>query len=218
MPISAKKAKEIDKALDIYRRKLAKLLLSAVTTAYIKGDTNAQEMLGISISMDLVQKEALEFLVPYGDMLVNEGATIIKGEKIYWLNDHTNRTRQKVLDVITKGIEEGKPVAEIGGKKIAPGTIAEDLQNLLIRDKDYEYVRIARTETGRVQNIGTLNRFGKHDVEEVTVLDDEGPASCEACKLANGQVWSLEKASINELEHPNCVRAFSPIIKRTGAD
>lgn len=214
MPISTKEAAEIDKALETYQKKLAKLIISAVTKAYIDGDINAQEMLGVSVSLDLVQKEAKEYLVPYGELLVNEGSTIIKGMEIPWLRDHTMRTRQKVFDVIEAGIKEGKPVAEIGGKRIAPGTIAEDLRNLLIRDKDYEYVRIARTEPARIQNIGSLHRFEKHDVSEVTVLDDEGPNSCEACKLANGQVWPIKKALVNELEHPNCVRSYSPIIKR----
>jgi hypothetical protein len=35
-----------------------------------------------------------------------------------------------------------------------------------------------------------------------------------ACQAANGQVWTVEKASANPLEHPNCVRSFTPILNK----
>ena len=115
-----------------------------------------------------------------------------------------------MYDIVEKGLQEGKPVADIGGKRGVKGTIADDLKQLGIRDKDYEYVRIARTETARIQNQGTLNRYGKNNITHVNVID--GDEFDDRCAAANGQVWTVEFAASHELEHPNCTRAFSPVI------
>lgn len=211
-----KKATEraLTAAHDKYQRALTGILTHEAMRAHIAGDVGAHKALGISVSFDLVQKEALAYSKEYGELLYREGATIIEGRKVPWLRKSTGRTREAIFKTINEGLKEGKPVAQIGGKRIAPGTIAHDLRKLVIRDKDYEYVRIARTEVGRIQNQGTLTRYDRNDVTEVDVLDDEGPNSCEACIIANGQRWTLDYARTHELEHPNCVRAFTPVIKR----
>ncbi len=201
-------------AHDKYQRTLAGILTREAVRAHIAGDISAHELLGISVSFDLVQAEALAYSREYGALLTKEGATIIRGKKVPWLKDSTARTRERVFTIIRDGLEEGKPVAQIGGKRIVPGTIAHDLRTTLIREREFEYVRIARTEVGRIQNQGTLTRYAVNNVTEVDVLDDEGPNSCDACREINGQRWTLEYARTHELEHPNCVRAFAPVIKR----
>ena len=201
-------------AHDKYQRALAGILTREAVRAHIAADISAHEVLGISVSFDLVQAEALAYSTAYGALLKREGATIIRGKKVPWLKDSTTRTRERVFTIIRDGLEQGKPVAQIGGKRIVPGTIAHDLRTTLIREREFEYVRIARTEVGRIQNQGTLTRYAINDVTEVDVLDDEGPNSCDACREINGQRWTLEYARTHELEHPNCVRAFAPVIKR----
>ena len=206
--------KEIDKAMDNYYRDIAMVARNNAVRSYVAGDIIAHRVLGLDISFNLIQKEALEYSKGYGKLLYREGATIIRGKKVPWLKDSTTRTRERVFTIIRDGLEEGKPVAQIGGKRIVPGTIAHDLRTTLIREREFEYVRIARTEVGRIQNQGTLTRYAINDVTEVDVLDDEGPNSCDACREINGQRWTLEYARTHELEHPNCVRAFTPVIQR----
>lgn len=203
----------IDTALTMFQKDIADAVVVAMVAAHIKGDLKAQKALGMDISFDLVNKAAQEYAKVHGSMLRREGATIIKGKKIPWLADSNKDLRSKVVDIIQKGLDEGKPVAEIGGKRVAPGTIAKDLQDALVRDRGYKNVRIARSEVARIQNIGSLNRYENRGIRRVHVLDDEGPNSCEECKIANGQIWTLEKAMINELEHPNCVRSFAPVVE-----
>ncbi len=206
--IAAKKA--IDLTIDNYEKNIITSLTDTVFKAHVAGDIVAYDSLSIPVIESKVHQAALDFGKEYSKLLKSEGASIIQGKKIPWLAEHTEHTRQQVYNIVEAGIKEGKPVASIGGKTGVPGTVADDLKQLAIREKDYEYVRIARTETAHVQNQGALNRYTENSITHVNVHD--GLDFDEACRAANGQVWTVEYAQSHELEHPNCTRSFSPII------
>jgi hypothetical protein len=44
----------------------------------------------------------------------------------------------------------------------------------------------------------------------VDVLDGDDD---EPCASANGARWTVEEAEANPLGHPNCTRAFSPVVE-----
>lgn len=74
---------------------------------------------------------------------------------------------------------------------------------------------IARTESGTAYNTLSVAAYRASGVvTTVTVLDgaDDGP-----CADANGSVWTLDEAAKRPLEHPRCVRAFSPIVEMAQA-
>lgn len=52
----------------------------------------------------------------------------------------------------------------------------------------------------------TLDRAVAEGAAGVLITDNEGPNSCQPCKTANGQRWSLGYYARNLSEHPNCVR------------
>lgn len=213
MKKSTKKA--INLTIDDYITDMTTALTATAVEAHIAGDIIAYHALKIPVAENIVQQAAIDFGKDYSKLLKNEGASIIQGKKIPWLAEHTEHTRQQVYDIVEQGLKEGKPVASIGGKTGAPGTIADDLKQLGIRDKDYEYVRIARTETARIQNQGTLNRYGENNITHVNVIDGGQESSCEECDAINGSVWTVEYSQDHELEHPGCVRTFSPVIPDT---
>ncbi len=204
---------EIDKAIGAYQATLASDLTDNAVKAWIAGDMIGHKQLKIPINMGAVHKEALRFGKVHGKLLRDEGATIIKGRKIPWLADSVKSTRGDVVDIINKGIEDGLPMGDITGKKIVPDTVSYNLRETLIRDKDFEYVRIARTETAQIQNQAALNRYKINKITHVTVLDGGTPGSCDICNAINGSVWTIEKAQVNELEHPQCTRSFTPLIE-----
>ncbi len=210
MPIKKSTEKLIDTALDDYREEMVEAATEVAVSAHVVGDVAAYSKLGIPIAENVVQEEALKFGKVYAARLSKTGGTIIQGKQINWLEDQVLNTRKDVYNTIKLGLEEGKPVASIGGKLAPPGTVAHDLKNTLIRDKDFEYVRIARTETARIQNQATLSRFAKNGITHVNVVD--GTDFDEECAAANGQVWTVEYAQTHELEHPNCTRTFGPVI------
>lgn len=74
------------------------------------------------------------------------------------------------------------------------------------------YARMAiQTGMARLRNSARLNAAAKMESRGVIVSDNEGPNSCEACKVANGQRWSLAVAAEELIEHPHCVRDFTPM-------
>lgn len=200
-----KTAKAIDKALDKFEKNVQNTLTENAIKAYVTGSLKGYKNLGIIPELDLVRADSIAFAKAYKDLLVNEGATIIQGEKIAWLKDHKKETRKKVHDIIQKGLEEGK------SPTIGKESIAKELGKVM-KDQEYRMKRIARTEIAYIQNKGTIASYKNNKVTKVQVLDNEGPNSCPECEEANGQIWTLEYAETHELEHPNCVRAFIPII------
>ena len=201
---------EIDKAIGVYQTVLANDLTDNAVKAWIAGDMIGHKQLKIPISMGAVNKEALRFGKIHGKLLRDEGATIIKGRKIPWLADSVQSTRVQVVDVINQGIADGLPMGDITGKKIVPDTVSYNLRETLVRNKDYEYVRMARTETAAIQNKAAINRYEINGIKKVLVHD--GHDFDAACAAADGQIWSTAYAMSHELEHPNCTRAFSPVL------
>jgi hypothetical protein len=159
-----------------------------------------------------ISTNALDFARNYGELLRTEGASVIGGQKVTWLKDFGAEQRNAIDQIIEKGLKEGRaPGVKESGIGIYPkDSIAADLQGYFDERKSHAST-VARTETGRIQNLSSLDRWNDHGVTEVDVLDDEGPHSCNGCQSANAQRWTLEYAMEHELEHPNCVRAFNPV-------
>jgi hypothetical protein len=71
---------------------------------------------------------------------------------------------------------------------------------------------IANTEFHSLQN-DVVVKLAQDTKEVVAVFVTDGIRWDADCAEANGSVWSLEYASANPLQHPNCVRQFHPIGK-----
>lgn len=144
----------------------------------------------------------------YGSLLYREGASIIQGEKIPWLKDHTGQTRENVFKTIRDGLKEGKPVSKIGGKKLGKGTIAYDLKQIM-KTEDSGMVRIARTEVARIQSAGSMTRYKANNVKKIKILCAADP--CEICAPYCNQI--MDFSEVPEIPiHPNCRCSYSPVI------
>lgn len=189
-------------ALDKHQRTVANALTREAVRAHISGDLTAYKaMQPIGIRFDLVQAEALAYSKEYGALLKREGASIIQGKKVPWLKDSTGRTRAEVFKTINEGLKEGKPVDKIG----------RELRKTLIRDKKFEFERIARTEVARIQSAGSLARYEANGVKKFKWLCGGDP--CPLCSPYCGKIFSIDE--IPEIPvHPNCTCDKAPIITR----
>ena len=74
-----------------------------------------------------------------------------------------------------------------------------------------KYTRmLIRTKSANAYNSGSLNKFTEEGVTRVQVFD--GVKDDEECANANGQIWSLRYAMNHVISHPNCRRAFGPVL------
>lgn len=205
----------INSALQQWKIDYIKTLTEGALEAHISGAVRGEHELGNDEldrdDMNLINDRALAFSETYGRMLTDEGASIINGEKIYWLRDMDEQNRNDITKIIRDGLAEGKPTGQKeSGKGTYPkGSIARELQDYFTERKSHASM-VARTEIARIQNISGMERYQARGIKQVEVLDGNGEASCPECDEANGQIWDLDYAMTHELEHPNCRRAFNP--------
>lgn len=133
--------------------------------------------------------------------------------------DLANPFVQTVLTRLAKNI---KAVAEttkddiraLVGRQADEGWSIEELQKAIREKGDVasrtRALTIARTETGTAYNQGAIAAYRVGGVTHVDVLDGDDD---EPCASANGSRWTLEEAEANPLGHPNCTRAFSPVVE-----
>ena len=98
------------------------------------------------------------------------------------------------LDQIVRGVPNDK----YGGLK---KVVRETYKN---RSKT-----IARTEVGFAQNTGTAARYKAAGVVQVSIQDGDED---ELCAPYDGTVQTIDWALDNPIAHPNCTRAYAPII------
>lgn len=206
--------KGIDDALEARKKAYIQALANKAMREYVKAQVDAElEIHNRVLTPDdwmVINKAALTYHSKYTVMLEKEGASIIQGRKVPWMKDMDESTRKQVSDIIKKGIEEGKPTGVIETKKgtYPAGSIAADLHGYF-DDRKSHAAMVARSEVTRIQNVAKLERWQDRGFDRSSVLDDEGPNSCDPCAKANGQVWTIEYALSHEKQHPNCVRRFS---------
>lgn len=213
--MKSKTQRALDTALDKRQKKITNILIKDAAISYTEGDLAAHKKLNIESSFKQVHKAALVYAKEYGTLLTKEGASMIQDvtppygyTKIAWLKDNSARTRGQVVDVLEAGLKEGKPVASIGGKHAVEGTIAYDLQHLIVRGKEYENVRIARTETARIQMEASKRRYIANNINEIQRLC--GPDPCDACAESCNKIFKISVAP--GLLHPDCTCDNAPII------
>jgi hypothetical protein len=108
-------------------------------------------------------------------------------------------TRDAIRAAVNTGNEQGWSISQLAS------TISEGSAFSASRA-----TTIARTESGTAYNRGNVAAYKDSGVvSQVQVMDgDDDPE----CADADGQTWDLDQAQAEPLQHPNCVRAFAPIV------
>lgn len=118
-------------------------------------------------------------------------------------------TREKIIEVLSIGAEQGWGIDElVRGVDGQPGLRAVVEETYKGRARN-----IARTELGTAQQTAATNRFAAAGITHVEVLDGGGEDSDDECNRLNGTRQTLAWAQANPLGHPQCVRAFAPIVE-----
>lgn len=92
---------------------------------------------------------------------------------------------------------------------VSQADIADAIEELFAGMTPERAEMIARTELGYAGNRGTV--AAGRDTGAVAARVSDGTDSDQECADADGQLWTLEEADINALEHPNCGRSFEMV-------
>lgn len=166
-------------------RAVEKVIVEQAEAGYKSGIELAERRLRVDISFRL-QRPAVQ---RYLDQIVTPFSKNIT-------SGISNRIRRQ----LSRGIAEGESLSTLK-KRVSKVFKGVTTKRALL---------IARTETARAHNVGTIGGYRQSNiVKQVEVsdgLDFDAP-----CVQANGSKWSLELAETNPIQHPNCIRAFIPI-------
>jgi hypothetical protein len=135
------------------------------------------------------------------DPFVQRSMTDYVTARVKQLEAHT---REEVKSLVQSAIEAGAgSVPELRDK------LMQDVLGRYDGYAQWRAQRIAQTETAIAYNHGSVYAYRHAGVSRVLVSDSDDD---EECSRANGQIWTLAQALANPTAHPNCTRAFSPII------
>lgn len=109
-------------------------------------------------------------------------------------------TQQEIRNLVGQQAREGWSADELADRLLQLGEIRSRTRATMI----------ARTETGAGYNLGSVAAYRAAGLTHVDVLDGDED---EPCASANGARWTLAQAEANPLGHPNCTRAFVPVVE-----
>lgn len=130
-------------------------------------------------------------------------------------NEHVQTVLDRLANDVQRVAETTKEeIRRLVGQQASEGWTIEELARR-IRELGETRSRtrattIARTETGTAFNLGSVAAYRVGNVSQVEVLDGDDD---EPCRSANGARWTLDEAEAAPLGHPNCTRAFSPVVE-----
>jgi HK97 family phage portal protein len=181
-----------------------------------------EQHLGVPVGINLEDPRARE--------LIGRWATR-KG-----LADVNQQTRDAVMAALKDGREAGDGAYALGkrirgmveGRHMYPGVYQEAYDAAIKRGwgeeaagragdraaRQFRAETIARSETKTAQNYSSVEAYINSEVVEGLIVYD-GTDDDDACREANGQIWSFEKGLERAIEHPRCVRAFAPQVRKT---
>jgi HK97 family phage portal protein len=122
------------------------------------------------------------------------------------IKDIVETTRSALQDALKYGNENGWSIQQlVKGDENQAGIQA-------IVDETYKNrsTTIARTELGNAQNMVSAERYKANGLSLVEILDNGDSDDDDECKIANGQIWTIDYFQSNPLEHPNCTRCSVP--------
>lgn len=183
-------------AIQTFEENRIDVMVKGATKGYLKGEMIAHTRLDTPFKSSEVKDDIYSFLKTYKAQL-DEGYTIIQGEKNYWLKKRTLEERQKIFDIISNGITEGK----------SPPKVAKEFEKYFGMAKR-DAVTLARTETAYVQATGRDIRYKKFGVKKVKWLLGKNP--CDVCRALGGKIFMLADPQIRQPKHVRCTCDLSP--------
>jgi HK97 family phage portal protein len=115
-------------------------------------------------------------------------------------------TRQELEDCLKYANENGWSI----GRLVRGDETQRGIRDIVEQTYKGRAETVARTELGEAQNRATAERYKANGVDRVEILDNGNDDDDEPCKIAAGQIWSVEYFSDHLLEHPRCTRAGAP--------
>lgn len=190
---------EIQPQLDKILEKAAPTMEKHIEQFYAAGKTLGYDQMKVASFFGNSDRHALFTLKNYNfDLIRNASNDLINGiRREVW----QGTARGDAVDVIAKEILRlpMEPLQTSSGRMISPQVRAD---------------MIARTESMRALNQGTLLSFQQYGVEmvEVPPSGTEGDWNCDCEDIVDGSPYPINEAPVLP-DHPNCTHTYSPVME-----
>jgi len=135
------------------------------------------------------------------DPFLQQHMTAYVGERIVQLS---RTSRQDVIMTIRRALRDAGDLTASNLQDRILDAVRAKYQSY----ETYRALRIARSESAIAYNHGNVLGASQAGFDQVEVID--GTEWDEECREANGQIWTIQQALANPIQHPNCERAFVP--------
>lgn len=166
-------------------------------------DLLGPSMLRIAVSQGQVAADGLkDGTFAADDPFLSTHFTSYLARRISQIDETTRATIRSELQRVLED-SEAIPLTEV----------AERLSDAVLDSEAFSPSRaqtIARTETATAYNVGAVAAYRQNDIAKVQVNDGDG---CDDCAEVDGEIWTLDEALAEPLQHPNCVRSFAPVVE-----
>lgn len=150
------------------------------------------------------------------ELAYSDAGDLLGDDSIRWdlsnprVKDVIDGLAEKIRGVAESTKEDVRRWIEVGTEEgLSVDKIAEQIRSNAANISPSRALTIARTESAVAYSSGAILAYGDAGVTRVEVLDGDED---EACAAANGQIWTLEEAMQEPIAHPNCTRAFAPVV------
>lgn len=184
-------------AIPTFENARMETIIAGASKNYLNGTKIAYERLGENFVSSEVKDDVYSFLKTYKKQ-INEGYTIIQGEKVYWLRDRTLNERQKIFDIIKEGVTENKH----------QGVIIQEFKNYFSMQESQAEV-IASNETRYVKARARDLTYKKSGVEKLRWITASHP--CSVCEELDGRVFTWDDMPYQQPVHIHCLCDLEPV-------
>jgi SPP1 gp7 family putative phage head morphogenesis protein len=207
---------QVNQAVDEYEKSLIRTLSKMAITTSVMGQLQAisaiNSMGGGTIypNLKVITRYAQNQVAPYTKLLYSEGATMIQGNKVYWLKDYTAKARKDIIDKILNAVNTGQAYGVQSGLGNYPaGTLADDLSAYFNAMRNHAEM-VARTEGKRVYHLAKKQRMFLQGVQQVKWYTHE---PCDICAQFSGNTYYIDALPMEIPVHPRCRCDIVPVVK-----
>lgn len=166
----------------------------------------------IGFNYEQYKQEIIEFLRkdPFDNLAATTALDIEMG---YFTMEQINALRT----VLVEGFQAGSSIRTIAGniqKVVQPGALYQKVGDTMttVVSADWRSILIARTETVRAANEGSLLHYEANGVQEYRWIASTGKRTCPECQELNGKVYTIGEGPTPPL-HPACRCAVGAVVK-----
>ncbi len=197
----------INQAAEALMKDSIKALTRTSVVASVEGQEHAATTLGVHLNYNLINSYAVQRAVEYRDLLITKGGSMIGGEVKPWLKDAIEADRKAVTEIITRGIQKGRPPRELRKDLDAVFSAGEHNADL-----------VAYQETRRLLTDGSFDRWEMEGIQEGTWRHLAGQRDPRPEHEArDGKRYPLNDPVWNDLDKYNCHCSCEPVIPAVAA-